>query len=101
MERTDAKKKVPFICTHNAAGSQMAERFLRALYSNCYEAYSAGTEPTWLHPCAVKVMREMHIDISTPLYLIPKGNPLCIYFTYFACFVAEKLTAIAGTCDQL
>ncbi|MGB8310333.1 MAG: hypothetical protein WCE81_00500 [Halobacteriota archaeon] len=46
MERTDAKKKVPFICTHNAAGSQMAERFLRALYSNCYEAYSAGTEPT-------------------------------------------------------
>ena len=86
MERTDAKKKVLFICTHNAAWSQMAEGFLRALYSNCYEAYSAGTEPTWLHPCAVKVMREMHIDI---------------YFTYLACFVVDKLTAIAGTCDQL
>jgi hypothetical protein len=31
MERTDAKKKVPFICTHNAAWSQMAEGFLQAL----------------------------------------------------------------------
>ena len=65
MERTDAKKRVSLICTHNAARSQMAEGFLRTLYSNCYEAYSAGTEPTRLHPCAVKVMQEAGIDIST------------------------------------
>ena len=79
----------------------MAGGFLQALYSNCNDAYSAGTEPTRLHPCAVKVMREMDIDISTPLYLIPKRNSLRIYFTYFACCVAEKLTAIARTWDQL
>ena len=65
MERTDAKKKVLFICTHNAARSQMAEGFIRALYDDRYEAYSAGTEPTQVHRCAVKVMQEAGIDIST------------------------------------
>lgn len=65
MKKTDAKKKVLFTCTHNAARSQMAEGFVRALYDNCYEAYSAGTEPTQVHPCAVTVMREVGVDIST------------------------------------
>ena len=65
MESTDAKKKVLFICTHNAARSQMAEGFIWALYDDRYEAYSAGTEPTQVHRCAVKVMQEAGIDIST------------------------------------
>jgi len=65
MENTDANKKVLFICAHNAARSQMAEGFVRTLYDDCYEAYSAGTEPTQVHRCAVKVMQEAGIDIST------------------------------------
>lgn len=65
MENKDAKKKVLFICTHNAARSQMAEGFVRALYDDCYEAYSAGTEPTRVHPCAIMVMWEADVDIST------------------------------------
>jgi arsenate reductase len=65
MEHTDAKKRVLFICAHNTARSQMAEGFLRALYGDRYEAYSAGTEPTHVHPCAIKVMQEAGIDIST------------------------------------
>jgi arsenate reductase len=65
MECTDAKKRVLFICTHNAARSQMAEGFIRALYGDRYEAYSAGTEPTQVHPCAIKVMQEAGIDVST------------------------------------
>ncbi|MCX7975323.1 MAG: arsenate reductase ArsC [Candidatus Aminicenantes bacterium] len=58
------KKKVLFVCTHNSARSQMAEGFLRFLYGDFYEALSAGTEPTGLHPLAVKVMAEVGIDIS-------------------------------------
>lgn len=59
------KGKVLFVCTHNSARSQMAEAFLRSLYGNEYEAYSAGTEPTSVHPLAVQVMKEIGIDISS------------------------------------
>jgi len=65
MKNTHAKKTVMFTCTHNAARSQMAEGFIRAFYDNCYEVYSAGTEPTQVHPCAITVMREVGVDIST------------------------------------
>jgi arsenate reductase len=58
------KKKVLFICTHNAARSQMAEGYLRAKYGNRYEAFSAGTEITRVHPMAIAVMQEIGIDIS-------------------------------------
>lgn len=59
------KKKVLFICTHNAARSQMAEGLLRSLYGNRYEVYSAGTQPSRVNPYAIKVMSEIGIDIST------------------------------------
>lgn len=58
-------KKVLFICTHNAARSQMAEGLLRAFYGDRYEAYSAGTQPSMVNPYAIKVMAEIGIDIST------------------------------------
>jgi len=64
MNRVD-KKRVLFICTHNAARSQIAEGFLRARYGDRYDAYSAGTEPTHIDLCAITVMREVGIDIST------------------------------------
>lgn len=55
------KKKVLFICTHNSARSQMAERLINALYGDKYEAYSAGTEPTEVNPYAIKAMAELGI----------------------------------------
>ncbi len=58
------KKKVLFICTHNAARSQMAEGLLRTFYGDRYESYSAGTQPSKVNPYAVKVMSEIGIDIS-------------------------------------
>jgi len=58
------KKKILFLCTHNAARSQMAEGLINAMYDDTYEAFSAGTYPTELHPCAVAVMAEVAIDIS-------------------------------------
>jgi arsenate reductase (thioredoxin) len=57
------KKRVLFICTHNAARSQMAEGLLDALHGDHYEAFSAGTEPGVVSPYAVKVMAEIGIDI--------------------------------------
>ncbi len=58
------KKRVLFICTHNAARSQMAEAFLRKLRGDSYEVFSAGTEPGTLNPLVVKAMAEIGIDIS-------------------------------------
>ena len=58
------KKNVLFICTHNAARSQMAEGFLNALYGERYEAFSAGIEPGEVNPYAITVMAEVGIDIS-------------------------------------
>lgn len=58
------KQKVLFICTHNSARSQMAEGYLNATYSEQYEALSAGTEVTRVHPLAIVAMKEIGIDIS-------------------------------------
>lgn len=58
------KKRVLFICTHNSARSQMAEGYLRARYGDRFEAYSAGSDPSTLHPIAIAVMQEIGIDIS-------------------------------------
>ena len=56
---------VLFLCTHNSARSQMAEGFLRHLAGDCFEAASAGTEATRVHPLAVRAMQEVGIDLST------------------------------------
>lgn len=40
------KKRIVFLSTHNAACSQMAEAFMRASYSEDYEVFSAGIEPS-------------------------------------------------------
>lgn len=58
------KKKVLFICTHNSARSQMAEAWLRALAGDKYDVFSAGTNPSRVHPLAIKVMAEVGIDIK-------------------------------------
>jgi len=58
------KKRVLFICTHNSARSQMAEGFLKAFYPEHYEVYSGGIKPSEVNPYAIKVMKEIDIDIS-------------------------------------
>jgi len=58
------KRKVLFICTHNAARSPMAEGYMNAKYGDRFEVFSAGTEVTRVHPAAIEVMKEIGIDIS-------------------------------------
>ena len=57
------RQDVLFVCTHNAARSQMAEGLLRALYGERFRAFSAGTEPGSVHPLAIRAMAEMGIDL--------------------------------------
>ncbi|OPY39132.1 MAG: Protein ArsC [Methanoregula sp. PtaU1.Bin051] len=58
------REKILFICTANAARSQMAEGYLRAKYGERYEAFSAGTRQSSTSTRAITVMREIGIDIS-------------------------------------
>jgi arsenate reductase len=43
----------------------MAEGFLRHLGGDRFEAASAGTEATRVHPLALRAMREVGIDLSS------------------------------------
>jgi len=65
------KKKILFICTHNSARSQMAEGYMNAQYGDRFEAFSAGTEATRVHPVAIEVMKEIGIDISQHRSKVP------------------------------
>jgi len=56
--------KILVLCTGNSCRSQMAEGFLRS-FDRRLEMYSAGTNPSVrVHPRAVKVMKEVGIDIA-------------------------------------
>jgi arsenate reductase len=57
-------KRVLFLCSHNAARSQMAEGFLRTYAGGRFVVQSAGTKATTVHPLAVHAMREVGVDIS-------------------------------------
>ncbi|HNQ25127.1 MAG TPA: arsenate reductase ArsC [Methanoregulaceae archaeon] len=58
------RNRLLFICTHNAARSQMAEGYLRSRYGERFEVFSAGTEVSAVSPYAISVMREIGVDIS-------------------------------------
>ena len=59
--------KVLILCTGNSCRSQMAEGFLKSFDSRL-EVVSAGTTPSaMVHPLAVKVMKDVSIDISNNL----------------------------------
>lgn len=57
-------KKILFLCVANSARSQMAEGLARHYLPQDIEVYSAGSEPSYLHPHAITVMSEIGIDIS-------------------------------------
>lgn len=58
------KKKILFMCTANSCRSQMAEGIANFYFKDIIIAKSGGTQPSSVHPLAVKVMAEMGIDIS-------------------------------------
>ena len=60
------RKKILFLCTGNAARSQMAEGLARALHGDKLEVVSAGSRPAgWVHPLAVEALAAIGIDATT------------------------------------
>ncbi|MGD0535061.1 MAG: arsenate reductase ArsC [Methanoregula sp.] len=59
------RPRILFVCTANAARSQMAEGYLRTKYGDKYEAFSAGFRPAGrVSSRAIIAMKEIGIDIS-------------------------------------
>ncbi|MBI5033213.1 MAG: arsenate reductase ArsC [Chloroflexi bacterium] len=56
--------RILFLCVHNSARSQLAEGILRALTGDRVEVFSAGSEPSTVHPMAIQILRERGIDAS-------------------------------------
>jgi arsenate reductase len=82
------RQRVLFLCTHNSARSQMAEGLLRTLGGDRFEAFSAGTEATFVRPLAIRAMAEMGIDIS--------GQESKMLDRY----LDKPLDAVITVCDQ-
>ncbi len=59
------KPRILFLCTGNAARSQMAEGLARAFHGDFVDVVSAGSRPAgWVHPLAIRALAEIGIDIS-------------------------------------
>jgi arsenate reductase len=58
------KDKVLFLCTGNSCRSQMAEAFLRHYAGSRFEVFSAGLEPSQIHPFTYQVMAELGFDLA-------------------------------------
>lgn len=58
------QKRILVLCTGNSARSQMAKGLLKS-FDSSLQIFSAGTNPAeHVNPFAIKVMREIGIDIS-------------------------------------
>ena len=55
-------KRVLFLCVHNSARSQIAEALARSLAPAGTEIWSAGTEPSSVHPVALEVIAESGLE---------------------------------------
>ena len=55
--------RVLFLCTHNSARSQMAEGIMRQQGGPLVAVFSAGTQPSRIHPLAIQSMSNMNIDM--------------------------------------
>ncbi len=56
--------RILFLCVHNSARSQIAEGLLRAKAGDRVEVFSAGSDPTSVHPFALRVLQDEGIDAS-------------------------------------
>ena len=82
------KEKIIFICTANACRSQIAEGVMRKLAGDKFDVYSAGSNPSLVHPMSIKVMKEIGIDI-TPHTSDPILN-----------FLSKNINIVITVCDN-
>ena len=82
------KEKIIFICTANACRSQIAEGVMRKLAGDKFDVFSAGSNPSLVHPMSIKVMKEIGIDI-TPHTSDPILN-----------FLSKNINIVITVCDN-
>ena len=75
-----SRPRVLFLCTANSARSQLAEALLRHLAGDRYEACSAGTHPSRVHPMSIAVLEEAGVStqglVSTSIETALAGGPV-------------------------
>jgi len=78
--------RVLFLCGTNSCRSQMAEGFMNNLWNNKFEAFSAGASTAKVHPLAIRVMKEIGINISNQYSkLVTKFNGQDFYYVITLC----------------
>ena len=83
------KKRILFLCTGNAARSQMAEGLANAFHGEVVEAVSAGSRPAgWVHPNAIQAMAAIGVDIAGAT---SKGADV---------FLGEPFDIVVTVCDS-
>jgi len=82
------KRKILFICTHNATRSQIAEGYMRSKYGDRFDVYSAGLTPAPVNPMTIEVMKEIGIDISGQI-----SKPVDIFF-------GRDMGTVVTVCDE-
>ena len=82
-------QRVLFLCTENSARSQMAEALLRHLSGGQIAAFSAGSQPTSVHPLARQVLEARGIGTED---LRAKS---------FDEFAGQTFDAIVTVCDRV
>jgi arsenate reductase (thioredoxin) len=60
-----SKKNIMFLCTGNSCRSQMAEGWARKYWGDEFDIYSAGTKKHGMNQRAMKVMKEVGVDLSS------------------------------------
>ncbi len=83
------KKRILFLCTGNAARSQMAEALARIDYGDVIEPVSAGSRPAgFVHPLAMRAIAELGVSIEKS-----RSKPA-------EDFAAESLDLVVTVCDS-
>ena len=79
----------------------MAEGFLRARAGDRFEAGSAGTEKTSVHPLAIRAMAERGIDISGHTSKVYSGLPSWDYLITVCDDANERCPWVPGSVKRL
>ena len=82
------KEKIIFICTGNACRSQIAEGLMRKLAGDKFDVFSAGSNPSLVHPMSIKVMKEIGIDITSHT-----SDPI-------SKFLSKNVNIVVTVCDN-
>lgn len=86
------KPTVLILCTGNSCRSHLAEGILRAKAGNSLNVQSAGSKPAGhVHPLAIRVMKEIGIDIS---------NHRSKHLDEFLKQPVETVITVCGNADQ-